>query len=360
MIKRIQCDCVEADVVVDVGHIAPVRFQLEAGAVAAPYSLPPWTPESCGVDIPAVQWLRGDFFGFPFGVSEGIEHVHGSAANGPWQLVDVAENALNLALNLPELGGRIEKRIELRDGHRVLYNQHTISGVTGRYNYGHHPVLQIPEGVTVEMRTSAFKFGSVYPGAFGDPAAGETCVLKPGAEFDSLEQVPLTVGGALSLAQYPSATRHEDLVMLSAAEDVTLGWTAVSYPGYVWISIRSTVQFPSTLFWLSNGGRAQAPWNGQHDRRIGIEDVCSYFHEGAHISSTEPLAARGIQSSQVFKADQPTVLRHAQMVVPTDGQQAVAAIEPIPGQGAVCIRFEDGSQTNESLDWQWLKETDTL
>jgi len=147
MIEQIQCDLVQAEVVTEVGHIAPVRFRLDvSGAtVAQPYSLPTWTPEECTVDIPAIRWLRGEFFGFPLGVTDGAEHVHGAAANGPWDLTAKRDDRLTLSIDLGDLGGTLEKQVSLRPGHRVLYNQHTITGVEGRFNYGHHPSSIFPK-----------------------------------------------------------------------------------------------------------------------------------------------------------------------------------------------------------------------
>ena len=147
MIEQIQCDLVQAEVVTEVGHIAPVRFRLDVSGttVAQPYSLPTWTPEECTVDIPAIRWLRGEFFGFPFGVTGGVEHVHGAAANGPWDLTAKRDDRLTLSIDLGDLGGTLEKQVSLRPGHRVLYNQHTITGVEGRFNYGHHQSSIFPK-----------------------------------------------------------------------------------------------------------------------------------------------------------------------------------------------------------------------
>ena len=68
-----------------------------------------------------------------------------------------------------------------------------------------------------------------------------------------------------------------------------LAWTAVTLDGYAWIALKNPKQFPSTLFWISNGGRHYEPWNGRHKRRIGIEDACSYFHEGVESSRSKSL-----------------------------------------------------------------------
>ncbi|MBK1875897.1 hypothetical protein [Pelagicoccus mobilis] len=359
MITKIQSDLVSAEVVVPVGHIAPVEFCLdESGKVAKPYSLPGWTPEECKVDVPAVKWLRGEFFGFPFGPGQDGGPVHGPAANGPWDIVEKTKNSIRLTVELPQQSGLIEKCVELRNGHRALYIEHKIEGVEGRFNYGHHPVLYIPEKETVQIRINAFKFGSVYPEVFGDASTGDINVLKEGARFESIDELPLREGGTLSVAEYPNPLQYEDLVMMSAADDVRLGWTAVSYDGYVWLSLRSTKQFPSTLFWLSNGGCAQEPWNNVNGRRIGVEDVCSYFSIDCERSRENPLEEFGIETAKEFTPRKETYLRHTQLVHPTDGVKPVASVSPVAGEANVLIRFEDGDEVEVAVDWQWLLEPD--
>ena len=124
-------------------------------------------------------------------------------------------------------------------------------------------------------------------------------------------------GSTTSLAQYPAREGFEDLVLFSAAEQ-DLAWTAVTLDGYAWISLKNPKQFPSTLFWISNGGRHYQPWNGRHKNRIGIEDVCSYFHEGLDSSRSNKLP-HGIATTADFSKDQPTELCHIQMVHPLPG-----------------------------------------
>ena len=54
-------------------------------------------------------------------------------------------------------------------------------------------------------------------------------------------------------------------------------WTAATLDGYVWISLKDPRTLPSTLFWISNGGRHGEPWNGRHLRRLGLEEICGHF-----------------------------------------------------------------------------------
>jgi len=81
---------------------------------------------------------------------------------------------------------------------------------------------------------------------------------------------------------YPARRGFDDLVMLSADPDLPFAWNAVTFPAqrYVWFSLRDPRVLRHTIFWISNGGRHYAPWNGRHTGVLGLEDITSYFHMG--------------------------------------------------------------------------------
>lgn len=353
---HLESDTVRLDITTRGGQLAPVEFLLSDDHWASPYSLSPWQPNDQPDQPPLLQVLRGDFFCFPFGVTEGIELPHGESANRPWTLQSMESGSATLTMDVGLPTGRITKRIGLRNGHRALYQEHELEGFTGRFNYGHHPILAFPEGSNCPIRVSPFRFGQVYPGQFAaDPEVESTCLL-PGGSFTDLAAIPLRDGGTASLASYPSLDGFEDLLMISASTETQIGWTAVGFQDFVWLALRDTADFPSTLFWISNGGRRQAPWDGRHLRRLGIEDVCSHFHDGAHVSSRDLLSDLGIATSRRFSPSESTRLRHIQMVVPTKGPKAVARIEfqdaPTPG---LALTYEDGTTSEAPIDWQWLR-----
>lgn len=338
------------------GQMAPVRFDLGNGQSASPYSLAPWQPGDCEPGTPELlKLLRGDFFCIPFGVSERTPYPHGATANLDWALEEAAAGRLVLLLDDPVTGAEFRKELILKHGHRAVYIRHTISKLEGRFNYGHHPILEFPKSAgPCAIRTGAIKFGQVYPGAFEDPSTGGTSSLKAGARFASLEEVPLADGGTTSLASYPDRPGNEDLVMFSAV-DAEFGWTAAHFPGYVWMAIRNCAELPSTLLWHSNGGRPYPPWNGSHVRRLGIEDVCSYFHEGAEISSGERLRAEGIATSRVFRAGTAESIRHIQLVHPLpDGFGTVeTASRDASGTGLQLVN-KSGETDFVPVDWNFL------
>jgi len=356
---RIESDCVRAWLTPRGGQLAPVEFDIGADAPASPYSLAPWQPADCAEGTPALlAVLRGDFFCLPFGESKATPHPHGATANLEWSLDTHRDGFLAASIHDLDLGATVRKEIILRPGETALYQRHIISGLEGDYSYGHHPILHIPDGLEpCAVRTSAIRFGQVLPVPFEKPELGGYQALKPGARFDALDRVSALDGSTASLAEYPARAGFEDLVLF-AQQPSPLAWTAVHFPGYVWVALKNTDQFPATLFWMSNGGRHMAPWNGRHRRRIGIEDVCSYFHLGLEESRRDLLAGSEIPTTRRFSADAPTDLRHIQFVqrLP-EGFGALAAIEPEPSQtGAprLRLRSETGNELTCAIDHTFL------
>lgn len=355
-ILHLESNMVQAGVSLEGGIISPIHFNIGKKSWVTPYSRPTWREDDCLNDPPLLQKLGGDFFCFPFGVSKGIRHPHGETANHKWELEERDVSSLSLKMEVQSPRCIVNKRIMLHKDYRVLYQEHTIQGASGHFNYGHHPILKFPDGTCCPVRTSPFKFGSVYPGAFTDPKLGEYSSLMPGTQFESLESVALANGGLTSLAEYPLREGYEDLVMLSAERSTGLAWTAVTFPDYVWVSLRSVRQFPSTLLWISNGGRHQSPWNGRHRRRLGVEDVCSHFHDGCQVSNQDLLKLRGIKTSRKFNQSETVVLRHVQFVHPVKEQPGLKSIDYKPDASSLVLLFEDGQSSKAYVNWRWLLE----
>jgi hypothetical protein len=345
---------VELFVSLEGGHLGPVSFKLKHRWVR-PLSLPPWQPADVHPEFPPVlRLLRGDFFCLPFGESRQAPWPHGSPANEPWELLSRNARELRLAQDLSGPEGRIEKRIRLAEDERAVYQEHTVSGVQGRFPVGHHAILEFPEGSEGRVSVGAFTHGQVTPLPFNNPARGDYGCLKAGARFETLESVPLAEGGTTSLAEYPLRAGFEDLAMVSGPPE-GLGWTAVVLDGYVWLNLKDRASLPSTLIWLSNGGRWQAPWEGRHRARLGLEEVCSYFNAGSEASRRNPLEREGIPTVARFVRREPTVFRTAMAAhpVPRDFGR-VRTIEPASGRREVTVRGEGAHQVTVPLDWTWV------
>ncbi len=335
------------------GQLGPVRFRLGDRWVS-PYSLAPWRPDDCQAGTPTIlRVLRGDFFCLPFG-----EHpdygIHGQPANGDWQCEAAGPSELRLALTMTRPAGRVHKRLSVRPGQPAVYQEHVVEGVDGFFNFGYHAIIQFPEtGGPFFVNTSPFTFGATFPGQFSDPAKGERGSLAANRRFDSLAKVPLAAGGTVDLHQQPALEDSEDLIMVASA-DPDFAWTAVTLDGYAWISLKNPAILPSTLFWMSNGGRPFPPWNDLHRRRIGLEEVNSYFCCGVDQARQDLLRSAGIPSGRQFSSTTPTRIPsiHTVVAVPTDFGVVREVVRA--GTGQIELVGNTGQRLSTPVDWQFL------
>lgn len=339
------------------GHLAPVVFHLP-GRDVSPYALAPWQPAEFPDLPPLLSILRGDFLCLPFG-GQANGPPHGDPANGIWTLLAGSADSLRLAMKTSDSGASVEKILSTREGQHAVFTEHRISDLVGDFNYGSHPVLDL-SGLREEagrVTVSPFRWASVFPGAFSNPADGETQALAEGARFTDLREVPLAAGGTTDLTHYPARRGNDDLVMMvsdPATEAQPFAWSAVVLDGFVWFSLKNPADFPSTLFWMSNGGRTAGPWNSRHLGRIGIEDVCSYFSNGVDVSRQNLLAAEGIPTTRHFTPGETVSLRTIQAVAPLEiSFGAISKILPA-GENHVLIVGDSGAEATVPIDWRFL------
>ena len=329
-----------------------------------PFHIAPWAEEKPG-GLPAIlEVLRGDFFCMPFGGNslawKGEKHpVHGETANEEWSfdgLVETGETvALQLHLETKVRKARVSKTIELRRGQPAIYSRHVVSGASGLMNLGHHAMLRFPASGG-RISTSPISFGQVYPGPFEDAAEGGYSSLKAGAEFRSLNRVPLAMGGHADLTRYPAREGFEDLVMVSSRPGSDFAWSAAvfSEEGYVWFALKDPRVLASTVMWHSNGGRHYFPWNGRHRGVLAIEEVTSHFHDGlAQSVRPNALSARGIPTALALNPRVPLVVNVIMAVaaVPA-GFEVVRKIER-QAEGVI-LRGSQGQAVDVPLDWGFL------
>lgn len=353
----LQCDKVELYITEEGGHLAPVNFKLKHRWVC-PYALSPWTAEEYTDEVqPVIRVLRGDFFCLPFGESKGYPYTHGESANLRWKYVKSDLRSITLELDTEKPAGRITKKVSLRPGERAVYQEHIVSGVRGRFNFGHHAIIQFPEdGPPCHVNTSPFQFGQVKPDAFTNPENAEYSILKTGGRFRSLGRVPLATGGYTSLQEYPARPGYEDLVMVSS-KPMPFAWTAVTLHGYVWFALKNPRVLPSTLFWISNGGRHRPPLSGRYLRRLGLEEVNSHFCDGLEVSRKDLLKGEGIPTTGRFSRKAPTTIRMIQGVhqVPDDFGM-VTAIKPVNKESAVIIKGTSGATCTVPVDYDFVAD----
>lgn len=349
------------------GHLGPVTFNFGRRKIT-PFSVAPWHNERIDKSFPPViKVLRGDFFCMPFGGNGtpfGKERhpVHGETANAKWKLESFESNknrsAIHCSLKTRVRKGRVDKHIELRKGQHAIYQRHVISGMSGPMNFGHHPMLKFPDvpGAGV-LSFSKFKLGQTWLKPVERPEDRGYSMLKPAAEFDSLERVPTVFGDTTDLSRYPARRGYEDLVILCADDSLSFAWSAVVFPNerYVWFALRDPKILASTILWLSNGGRHYPPSNGRHVNVMGIEDVTAFFHPGLAESAIEnELSRRGIRTSFELDGKKPTIVNHIMAVADApSGFDRVAEI--VEGHGVVTLRSHSGTSMDVPLDVSWLR-----
>jgi len=280
---------VEAFITRQGGHLGPVRFRIGRDRWVSPLSVAPWAEEPLAPDMPELfRVLRGDFFCMPFGAGPG-QPLHGETANAAWTLVSNEPGRMELSLATTVQPGCVNKIIELLPGHSAVYQTHVITGMTGSMSFGHHAMLKLAADAGARISMSPFKIGKVLSAPFKDPTQDGYSILKPGAKFQSLSRVPQIDGKMADLSVYPARAGYEDLVQMESDTALPFAWTAAVNPteGYVWLGVKNPRVLPATVFWISNGGRYYAPWNGRHSGVIGLEEVT-----GKPVKLKTPLVVR--------------------------------------------------------------------
>ncbi len=258
-----------------------------------------------------------------------------------------------------DTGATVTKTVSLRQGQTAIYYEHSISGLEGDFSYGNHPVLDLTgmEDGTARISVSPFRWASVYPEYFSNPADGAVQALRIGAIFTDLSEVPLLEEDVTDLSRYPARPGTDDLVMMVSEESTPeqpFAWSAVVMDGYVWFSLKNPADFPATMLWLSNGGRSAAPWSSRHTARLGIEDVCSHFCDSVDISRKDLLRNLAVPTTRRFSADTPVTLRNIQVVAEVpEGFGLVKSIIPAGG-GSVTVSDENGTAITSPVDWKLL------
>lgn len=337
------------------GHMGPVRFRVGKRWVQ-PYALAPWQPQELGEEYPPVlRVLRGDYFCLPFGESKGIPDPHGETANKDWELIESGSGRLVLEMDVKAPACKVRKTLSIKEGQRAVYQEHRIEGLQGRYNFGHHAILQFPgKGGPYHVNTSPFRYGSVKTEPFSNPLAREYGALKTGSRFTSLAKVPLANGGFTTLQEYPARQGFEDLIMVSSNPG-DFAWTAATLDGYVWISLKDPRTLPNTLFWHSNGGRHGAPWSGRHLGRLGLEEVCGHFSDGLEISRKNLIKAQGVPTTLAFRASEAKSIRNIHVVHPVPkGFGRVERVEKGSGGAYISVTGSQGKTLKVPVDWVFL------
>lgn len=317
-----------------VGHIRELMVERD-GRQVAPLHSAPWLEEAHTADTPAhLQRLSGDFLCAPFGLSDvDGSPAHGWPANSAWRhletrTVDGGRQA-RFELEKRVMGARVVKELTLRDDHPFLYQRHLFQGGEGAVSVGLHMMVSLPQGGHLSFSPKRFIETSTDP-LEADPLKGRSALAYP-ARFNDLKKAPLADGGTANLSCYPFDRNHEDCVMMPEAPGRELAWGAAlrHREADLVLSLKRPEDFPSTLLWMSNGGRYYSPWNSRHRGVLGMEEVRTYLLAG-HTASIEPndYSEQGIPTSISLTPSGEIDLRQAIGIMPVPaGWDRVTEVE---------------------------------
>ncbi|MEP9398506.1 hypothetical protein [Mesorhizobium sp. KR2-14] len=276
---RLTWDRGQADVFATGGSLHNLVFRLDNGCAVAPLAEAPWIGDpSVGTDasIPAhLHQLGGEWACVPFGTAMVDPLHHGFGTDNAWHAVEQAADAITLAIDYPEHHPikSLERRLIGVAGQAAIAIELTVEARTQCIlPVGLHPIFRLPEeGRGMRLDPGPFVRGYTFPKVF-EPGVSR---LRPGAEFTSLDAVPLAGEGVADLSRPPADLREEILQLADVG-----GCVCIDYPddGYRARLDWNADDFPSLVIWLSNRGRAAPPWSNSF-RGIGIEPVNGFFDD---------------------------------------------------------------------------------
>lgn len=350
------------------GQLAPVTFYREDETPVQPYYVAPWSNETYPIpaDEAVLKLMRGDVFCLPFGFpSEDATtqyRLHGDIASSEWRSEGARRadgvSAYSFSTRSAAPAGSVKKTLHLIDGHNAIYSRHTVSGVSGDYPVGHHPMLSVPseEGaVLVAVGPSAS--GHTWPDSFGVPTEPAYAALAVNATFDSPKHAPTIFADApfTAVDSFPAREGYTDALLWRNTGESPIAWSAATYSGagYLWYSLKDPTVFPMTIVFMGNGGRHFVPWSGR-ERILSLQDVCGYFGTGVVRSrESNSLTEAGSATTVTFSSDAPTSFNHIQGVVRTPvgfGRVSEARFSP----GAVTFVDETGMTVEAAVAHEFL------
>ncbi len=321
-------DMVRVFVTVQGGHLT-AEFKGK-GETLAPFYTAPWWKEPYMEDADwIIRLLRGDFFCLPYGSNVepvgGTKYLlHGRTANDCWEPVRVdekkGETALVLKMDLDEPGSEVEKTLRVIDGEPVIYQRHLVRGLTLKSPVAHHPTLQCPEtpGSAIIDLSPPLE-GFTLPVPVDIPENKGYGLLVPNVLVADRTRVPTVYGGFADLSRYPLRRGHEDGVMFVNDPARDFAFTSVTIPerGLLYFQLKNPRVFSETIFWMCDGGRYSAPFNGRATGVLGAEEMTGYFWMGIKPSiEANQLSEKGYKTFVDFHKDIPKDFRLIMGTIP--------------------------------------------
>jgi hypothetical protein len=188
-------------------------------------------------------------------------------------------------------------------------------------------MIRIPGGATLSF--SRKQFGVTPNTALEtEPEKGRSILMYP-QRFTSLHDIQSEHGMRMDASSFPFAQGHEDIVVLAAADDTPLGWSAAlaKNDGFLFFAIKDATLLPETLLWMSNGGRYYPPWSSRHTHVLGIEEAATSCHQNHDFSSSTGRSAAGLNMGLTLAETRTTGISYCVGAIPVPaGWQKVSDI----------------------------------
>lgn len=290
--------------------LGPVTFRLDADRQLQVMHVAPWDGTPGSLELPGVlRRLRGEWPCVPFGridapadlpanwqvFSPDDDWPHGYGANHIWTCEHADSGQILMAINYPDSAPieRIERRVRAvpdaaaLDISLVVHPRRAVVLPVGL-----HPTFHLPP----PSRRVRLELGQ-HDGIFTYPSrsAGGTTRLRPGQCGRSLEAMP-GEEGPIDLSRLPLERDGEELLQIrglrSTGDEAPLRLRYLDHDASVGLWWDNS-QLPDLMLWVSNRGRREFPWQGQHVA-LGAEPLNSLFDLGrvAKAPPGHPLADR--------------------------------------------------------------------
>lgn len=292
------------------GMLGPLRFELADGRRLQPLQLAPWADTPQAAALPGMlRRLRGEWPCVPFGRTDCPHGLpvgwtaqaaddgwpHGYGANHAWTCIESHADRLHLAIDYPADSRivRLERRLQADPDAAALDVWLTIRvRAATRIPVALHPTFRLPATPgRLIVQPGHYAAAISYP----VPAEAGVSRLKPDTVCADLAALPAE-NGRLDLSRLPLPFRTEELLQLKG---ISAGADEAPFVlHYLDEQVRlglwwDTAALPDVMLWLSNGGRAAAPWSHRHFA-LGVEPVNGVFDltRTAHPPQQHPLAGR--------------------------------------------------------------------
>lgn len=278
------------------GMLGPLEFHLADGRRLQALHVAAWVDSPEAQSLPGIlRRLRGEWPCLPFGRTDQLpglppgwqpcsatdDWAHGYGSNHAWTCISAQADHVHLAIDYPPDSAisRLERHLRVDPLCAALDVSLTIMVREEMcIPIALHPTFRMPaEPGRVVLQAAE------HDGVISYPVAAEAGISRclPDSFSPQLSAVR-AVGGAadtLDLSRLPLPYKTEELLQLKALrapagtpafvlhyldEDVHVGLS--------W----DTVAMPDLLLWISNGGRADPPWSGNHFA-LGVEPLNAVF-----------------------------------------------------------------------------------